>query len=175
MIRHPCLGVSANRLERRWRSRRRDRRTEDPGGSWRWDPAPSLGTSKMVASASTSFVSGSNRGCNVDDRGVWIVLGSLLCRNWDVSGGTLTGKRGSDARRAGLSGDRLLIRPRGVTHVEFSETAWSLTKRQPRRTRRQNDHVLTPLKIIYLETSTKLLDHVGRSSPGTGFSGGPIA
>jgi hypothetical protein len=71
-------------------------------------------------------------GGSVDDSQVGIVLGSLLCRNRDVSGGTLTGKRSSDTRRAGLSRNRLLIRPRGVTHVENDDVFELYTLRSTR-------------------------------------------
>ena len=87
---------------------------------------------------------------SVNDRCVGNVLGPILLRNRDVAGGTLTGERGSDTRWAGLLGESLLIRPRGVTHVEFSETARSLSERKPRWTCGSTTMCADPLKSIYL-------------------------
>lgn len=91
---------------------------------------------------------------SVDDRCIGIVLVSGFGRNRNVAGRALTGKRSSDTRRAGLFGETLFIRPRGVTHVEFSETALSLSKRKPRWTRGNAPICADPLKSIYLAKLT---------------------
>jgi hypothetical protein len=147
-------------------------RTEDSGGIVVLGSATFALKSKMVASASTSFVSGSNR----DVVSMIVAFGS----NWvrfsagigvlpeelsPANGVPMPG--GPGFLGMGFLSDRV-----ESLMLSFQKLPGARGRGTPSDTL-PNDHTPTPHKIIYLETSTKLLDHVGRSSPGTGFSGGP--